>query len=67
MDMNLLRYFMGNHGDTQLDLAKALGLPQSALSARMNGKIDFRKNEMDKIRNRYNLDAEKMQQIFFAS
>lgn len=66
MDMNLLKYYMGNHGDTQMDLAKALGLPQSALSARMNGKIDFRKTEMEKIRNRYDLDAEKMQRIFFA-
>ena len=67
MNMNLLRYFMMNHGDTQANLAKALNLPQSALSARMNGKTDFRKDEIDAIRRRYNLSAEDLQAIFFAT
>lgn len=67
MNMNLLRYFMGINGDNQSTLAEALGMQQSALSARMNGKTDFRKNEMEAIRKRYDLDAEKMQEIFFAS
>ena len=67
MDMNLLRYYMGSHGDNQATLAKALGMQQSALSARMNGKTDFRKTEMETIRKRYELDAETMQAIFFAS
>lgn len=66
VNMNLLRYFMGEHGDKQSDLAKALDLPQSALSARMNGKTDFRKNEMEIIRKRYSLSAEDLQAIFFA-
>ena len=66
MNMNLLRYFMGINGDNQTTLAEALGMQQSALSARMNGKTDFRKNEMEAIRKRYDLDAEKMQEIFFA-
>ena len=67
MDMNMLRYFMGKHGDTQADLAQAIGLQQPALSARMNGHIDFRKDEMNAIRKRYDLTAEEMQAIFFAS
>lgn len=66
MNMNLLRYFMGINGDNQSTLAEALGMQQSALSARMNGKTDFRKNEMEAIRKRYDLDAEQMQEIFFA-
>ena len=67
MDMNLLKYFMGRHGDNQAELAKALGLPQSALSERMNGRRSFRQNEMDTIRKRYGLTAQDMQNVFFAS
>ena len=67
VNMNLLRYFMSEHGDLQADLAKALSLPQSALSARMNGKTDFRKSEMEVIRKRYSLSAEDLQAIFFAA
>ena len=66
MDMNQLRSFMARHGDKQSDLAKALGLPQSALSARMNGHTDFRQKEMEIIRKRYELSAESLQAIFFA-
>ena len=65
--MNLLRYFMGAHGDRQSDLADALHLPQSALSSRMNGKTEFRRSEMMIIWKRYDLSAENMLAIFFAS
>jgi DNA-binding Lrp family transcriptional regulator len=58
---------MGRNNDKQSDLARALGLPQSALSARMNGHTDFRQREMEIIRNRYGLSAEELQTIFFAS
>ena len=67
MDMYKLKYFMGINGDTQSDLASVLGIAQSALSARMNGHTDFRKNEIDEIRKRYSLSAEEVQDIFFAS
>lgn len=66
VNMNLLRYFMGKNGDRQSDLAKALNIPQSALSARMNGKTDFRSSEMKIIWKRYSLNAEDMLAIFFA-
>ena len=67
VDMNLLRYFMGKHGDKQSDLANALNIPQSALSQRMNGIVSFRQTEMDAIRKRYELSADEMLAIFFAS
>jgi len=67
MDMHKLRYFMGVNGDNQAGLAKALGLPQSALSARMNGHTEFRQREIDEIRKRYDLTADDLQEIFFAS
>lgn len=66
MDMNLLKYYMGNHGDRQSDLAKALGFSASALSSRMHGKTDFRKSEIETIRDRYHLNANDVQAIFFA-
>ena len=66
MNTNLLRYHMGMHGDKQADLAKALHLPQSALSARMTGKTDFRRLEMEAICKRYDLTAADMLAVFFA-
>lgn len=67
MDMNLLRGFIAKNGDSQTSLAAAIGIPQSALSARMNGKTDFRQAEMEVIRKRYKLSADDLQAIFFAS
>ena len=67
MDKNLLRFFMGKHGDNQETLANAINMSQSALSERINGKIDFRKKEIEAIRTRYELTAEDLQAIFFAS
>ena len=67
VDMNLLRYFMRKNGDKQSDLARAIKLPQSALSARMNGKVSFRQTEMNAIRKRYSLSADNMMAIFFIS
>lgn len=67
MDKNLLRYIMAKNGDRQEDLAKAIGIPQSALSCRLNGKCSFRQDEMNIIRKRYELTAEEMESIFFAT
>ena len=67
VDMNLLRYFMRKNGDKQSDLARAIKLPQSALSARMNGKVSFRQTEMNAIRKRYSLSADNVMAIFFVS
>lgn len=53
-----------NH-DTQEKLADALGIHTSGVSARINGKIDFRRSEINIIRNRYNLTAEETMKIFF--
>jgi len=67
MDKALLIYHMNRHNETQQALANALHMAQSALSKRMNGEIDFRKNEMEAIQKRYSLSADDMQAIFFAS
>lgn len=53
-----------NH-DTQEKLAEALGIKTSGVSARINGKIEFRRSEINIIRERYNLTADETVKIFF--
>lgn len=65
MNKNKLRAVIVAHGETQEILADALGLPSSALTARMNGTTAFRQNEMDIIKKRYCLNAQQMVEIFF--
>lgn len=53
------------HKATQNDIADLLGLSVSAVNSRINGSIEFRRNEINAIRKRYELtDAETMA-IFF--
>ena len=65
MNANLLKAVIIKNGDTQAILAEAMGLPVSALSQRISGKIEFRRNEIRFIKNRYNLTAEETDDIFF--
>lgn len=62
-----MKVAMKRHEDTQEKLAKALGLKISGVSARINGKLDFRASEIEKIRDRYNLSNDELVQIFFTS
>ena len=62
-----MKVAMKRHEDTQEKLAKALGLKISGVSARINGKLDFRASEIAKIRERYNLSNDELVQIFFTS
>lgn len=65
MNSNSLKAVIVKNGDTQTELAEAMGIPASALSQRINGIIDFRRNEINFIKNRYHLTAEEVDQIFF--
>jgi plasmid maintenance system antidote protein VapI len=56
---------MIKHNDTQEKLAEVLDLPVSGLNARINGKIDFRRSEINAIRRRYGLSPEETISIFF--
>ena len=53
------------HGDTQGDLAGALGMSLSNFSLRINGKIEFRRSEIEMIKHRYNLNPVELNDIFF--
>ena len=65
MNTQLFKIYMVKNNDTQTTLASYLGIPQSALSARINGKIGFRQNEINAIRKRWNLSDQETVDIFF--
>ena len=56
---------MKRNQDTLEKLAEALGLQISGVCARVNGHVEFRANEVKKIKQRYNLSAEDVVRIFF--
>lgn len=65
MNKTLFNIFMLKNRDTQATLAEAMGLPQSALSVRINGKTEFRQGEINFIRKRWNLSDQETVDIFF--
>lgn len=65
MNTNEMKAAMKRNQDTQEKLAEALDLHISGVSARVNGKIDFRCSEIVKIVNRYKLSPEDTARIFF--
>ena len=65
MNTNELKAAMKRHDDTQEKLAEALGLQVSGVSERVNGKVEFRRSEINTIRERYNLSPEETVRIFF--
>lgn len=66
MNKQLLKAKMVEHGDTQAQLAAAIGISASNLNDKINGKVSFRQNEIAAIRSRYNLSAQEVDLIFFS-
>lgn len=67
MNSKLLRSVMVLHGDTNKDLAEYLGITEQSVSAKINeNNTEFKQGEIAKIRDRYGLDAEQVEAIFFA-
>ena len=66
MNATLLRVHMVANNDTQTELSRDMGIAQSALSMRINGKTEFRQNEINFIKKRYNLSDKETIDIFFA-
>lgn len=69
MNKQKLRAVMVEFGDTQGDLAEALGVGLSTLNAKINeyGTAQFRQSEIAFIKERYNLTASAVDEIFFSS
>lgn len=65
MNSNELKAEMKRNNDTQEKLAEALELSLSGVNDRINGRIEFRRSEINAIRQRYNLSAEDTVRIFF--
>ena len=58
-------HMVKNH-DSQKTLAEAMGLQQSAISARINGHTEFRQNEINFLIKRWGLTDSETIKIFFA-
>lgn len=67
MNKKLLESKMKLFGDSNVTLAKYLGIVPQTLSSKKTGKSDFKKSELEKIKERYNLTNEELEAIFFAS
>ena len=68
MNKNLLAAHMAKHGDTQKDLACAIGICLSRLNAKLNGKENaaFNVKEIGAIVDRYKLKPKEVYEIFFS-
>ena len=63
-----LRSIMVLHGDTNKDLAKHLGITEQSVSNKINENgTEFRQGEIAKIKEKYNLSADEVEDIFFDS
>lgn len=72
MNKALLRSIMALHNDTTNDLADFLCLTPQSVSYKINEKImpsgkkaEFGQGEIRRIKERYNLTAEQVEEIFF--
>lgn len=66
MNKPLMRAEMMKYGDSQKDLANALGISLSRLNLKINGGADFRQAEILFIKDRYKLKPEEIDAIFFS-
>lgn len=66
MNSNILKSKIKLNGDTQEELAEYLGITNSTLSFKINGKNDFLRAEIQLIKQRYNLTPQEIDQIFFS-
>lgn len=67
MNKNLLESIMKVHGDTGTTLSQFLGIARSTFSAKINetNGAEFTQGEISKIKAKYMLDANEVDEIFF--
>lgn len=62
---NRLKEVMSLYDDNFTELAKFLDLSYQSLNKKLNGHVDFKRGEIKQIKERYSLDAEQTDYIFF--
>ena len=69
MNKKLLEAKMKLHGDIGKTLAMHIGIARTTLSNKMNetNGAEFTQREISRIKERYSLTAEEVDEIFFAS
>ena len=67
MKKEQLRSIMVLHGDTNKDLADYLGISEQSVSNKINENgTEFKQGEIARIKTKYNLSCEQIDNIFFA-
>ena len=67
MNKKLLRSLMALHGDTNKSLAEYLGISTQSVCNKINEKgTEFTRKEMSGIIQKYGMDADMVDRIFFA-
>lgn len=68
MNSSLLRSMMVLHGDTNASLAAFLGITEQSVCNKINEKgTEFKQGEIAKIKEKYGLDSDMVDRIFFAT
>lgn len=67
MNTQLLKSKIVENGETQAQLALAIGVSASNLNDKINCKVAFRQDDIAAIRKHYHLTPEDVDLIFFAS
>ena len=65
MDKDLLKYRIAKYGETAAELANAMGIHETTLSAKINGSAEFKQSEINFIVERYGLTGDETLAIFF--
>ena len=65
MKVNVFNSKMALYGDTIESLAEYLEISRQTLSMKIQGKSEFKRDEIDKIISRYHLTPEETHEIFF--
>ena len=65
MNTTTFRIYMIKNHENQTKLADDMGIAQSALSYRINGKIEWRESEINFFRKRWKLSDQETVDIFF--